>query len=62
MQVVDCAKYLAQQCTDTSDSGGSSMVSILSKHQVNSPEISIRVKQVLSSALDEGAYVCGISM
>ena len=53
VQILDCAKYLTQQSSEMETS--KSMVSILSNHKVHSPEISIRVKQVLVNAQQEGS-------
>ena len=52
VQILDCAKYLTQQSSEMDTN--KNMVSILSNHKINSPEISIRVKQVLVNAQQEG--------
>ena len=49
---MDCAKYLSTQTGV--EEGSSGMVSVLTNHKINSPDISIRVKQVITTAQQEG--------
>ncbi len=51
VQIVDCCKYLGQQSSDSEAKG---LVSILTNLNINDPKLSIRVKQALQSAPQEG--------
>ncbi|KAK2182507.1 hypothetical protein NP493_352g03040 [Ridgeia piscesae] len=54
LQIVDCCKYLAQQSGDCEPHG---LACILSPYKVTSADISIRVKQAISSAQQDGIAV-----
>ena len=51
LQIIDCCKYLAQQSGDCESRG---LACILTPYKVASVDISIRVKQAISSAQQDG--------
>ena len=51
VQIIDCCKYLGQQSSECETKG---LVSILSNLNANDPKLSLRVKQTLQSAQQEG--------
>ena len=55
VQIVDCAKYLSAQ-TGVEETSSAAMVSVLTNHKINSPDVSIRVKQVITTAQQEGGF------
>lgn len=52
VQIVDCAKYLGTQTSQEETTKG--MVSVLTNHGITSAHVSIRVKQVITTAQHEG--------